>query len=647
LKETLIQDFRPTALLVGFDAGALEACRRLLEADLRLLAAEAEVDARPLLETHLIAVLCLGPGVPGQRALALIEEAEAETAAQPALSTVSAAGTGRLNIVLAADDPALFQELIDRDRIFYLTQEPVPTADVAAILRSAAERWRATALTRDGAERERAGLGRRLLAAARDIASQKDAAAAGRAVAAAAADLAAADRAYCLLYDPATETLWSGTAGSPDERHESAAVGLVSFVTRTGRPVALDRIGGDPRFDREADDPEATGEERFAAVPVALPADLGEAGSGSPVLAVIAAVRDAERPGFTDQDLGVLARLAEHAAPALAHLRPGAAEAGLPLTQAGLFREQAMEYHRAGLTGEGDVLRVDPRWMRWTYRLLLLVVVAGLLFAVLGKIREYAAGPAVVRLGGRTDLTATADGTVTQVLARPGERVVRGKLLVRFYGAQEAAQLERIEREFELQLINRLKNPGDAGAEQALLSLRAERELARARLAERDVRAPAAGVVSDVRVRRGQHIAPGQVLMSVLGERGQPTVVALLPGQYRPLLKRGMPLRLELQGYRYAYQHLAVAAVEDEVIGPTEVRRFLGEEIADAVPLDGPVVVVSARLPSTTFEAEGKTWRYHDGMWGRAEVRIRSERILVALVPSLKALFAEGEALDA
>jgi membrane fusion protein (multidrug efflux system) len=359
-------------------------------------------------------------------------------------------------------------------------------------------------------------------------------------------------------------------------------------------------------------------------------------------------VRDAARPPFADRDLEALRRLAEHAAPTFVHLLPSAeGTAGTALPDGGLFREQAVEFHRGGLSGEGDLLRVDPGWMRWTYRLLLAVVVAGLLFTVLGKVREYAAGPAVIRLGGRADITANAAGSVTQVFARPGDSVPKGKLLVRFYGAQEAAELERIEHEFELQLINRLRNPGDRGAEQSLISLHAERELARARLAERDVRAPSAGVVSDIRVRPGQHINPGQVLLSLNGDRGRPEVLALLPGQYRPLLKRGMELRLELQGYRYAYQHLTVATVEDEVVGPTEARRYLGDEIADAATVNGPVVVVTARLPASTFEAEGRTWRYHDGMWGTAEVRIRSERILLALIPSLKALFEEGKSLDA
>jgi hypothetical protein len=105
-----------------------------------------------------------------------------------------------------------------------------------------------------------------------------------------------------------------------------------------------------------------------------------------------------------------------------------------------------------------------------------------------------------------------------------------------------------------------------------------------------------------------------------------------------------MQLRLELRGYQYMYQHLEVTSVSNEVIGPGEARRYLGEEIADAVPLDGPVVLVAARLPSPTFEVEGKVRRYHDGMWGQAEVRVRAERVLVALVPALRVLFEDENA---
>lgn len=616
---------RPIALLAGFDAVTAEVCRRRLEGEVRIVTSGSEDEVLQILAERPVAALCLGAGFAEGRALDLLEKTEALPEALE-----------RVNLVLAGGpDLSSFQDWIDQDRLFYLTSEPIPADDVAALLRSALERRRA-AVPPTPKNRSDAESARRLAAAVAAVAAARTAAVAGRAIASAAIDLLEAERASCLFHDPSRDLLWAGEEGDPDARRESAAVGLVSFVVRTGLPLALERLGRDPRFDRDADDPAAEGDERFAAIPVRVTA-------AEPVLAVLAVVRVPGAPAFSEDELRLLRRLAEQTAPLLARLLPGAEELASAGAAQKLFREQALKTHQAGLRIEGDLLRADPNWMQWTYRLLLAVLLATFLFSVLGTVREYASGPAVVRLGGRTDLRATTTGTVSDVTAVRGEKVAAGQVLIRLHGVQEAAELERIEQEIELQLVNRLRNPGDTAAERSLLSLRAERELARSRVAERELRAPAAGVVDDVRVRSGQPVAPGQTLVTLAGPGGERMVLVMLPGEYRPLLKPGMDLRMELQGYRYAYQSLTIADVGGEVIGPAEARRYLGDEIADAATLGGPVVLVTARLPSPTFVAEGKTRRFHDGMWGKAEVRVRSERILVALIPALRALFETND----
>ena len=75
------------------------------------------------------------------------------------------------------------------------------------------------------------------------------------------------------------------------------------------------------------------------------------------------------------------------------------------------------------------------------------------------------------------------------------------------------------------------------------------------------------------------------------------------------------------------------------MLGPEEARRALGPGLADATPLSGPVVLVEASLPALKFTSDGREYPYYDGLWGQAEVRLRSEPILFALVPSLKALW--------
>jgi membrane fusion protein (multidrug efflux system) len=74
-------------------------------------------------------------------------------------------------------------------------------------------------------------------------------------------------------------------------------------------------------------------------------------------------------------------------------------------------------------------------------------------------------------------------------------------------------------------------------------------------------------------------------------------------------------------------------------VGPAEVRRFLGQDLADTVQITGPVVLVQAPLPATTFISSGRTYHYYDGMPGTAEARVRTESILVTLVPGLKYFF--------
>ncbi|WNG38070.1 HlyD family efflux transporter periplasmic adaptor subunit [Archangium violaceum] len=300
-----------------------------------------------------------------------------------------------------------------------------------------------------------------------------------------------------------------------------------------------------------------------------------------------------------------------------------------------IFREEALRHH-AGAQEEGDLLRISPRWTRWTYWVLLALVLSAGLYSVFGTIPEYASGPAVVKVEGRSDLTPQQPGIVASVDVKSGQRVEAGQPLVSFLSQEETVTLERIEREFELQLVRVLQDPTDEAARQSLTSLRAERELAQARQQARTLRAPHAGVVNALRVRKGQYVNPGENVVSVVGDDVRVTLVALLPGGYRPRLEPGKPLRVELHGFSHEYQTLTIESVGDQVIGPAEVRRYLGADSGDALQLSGPMVLVKARIDSPTFTLKGKTFNYFDGMLAQADARVRTERILVTLIPGLK-----------
>jgi membrane fusion protein (multidrug efflux system) len=98
-------------------------------------------------------------------------------------------------------------------------------------------------------------------------------------------------------------------------------------------------------------------------------------------------------------------------------------------------------------------------------------------------------------------------------------------------------------------------------------------------------------------------------------------------------------MRLELEGFKYQYQELIIDQVGDELVGPEEVRRYLGPELAESLTVSGAVVLVRAHAPSRFFEADGKRLAYFDGMMGTVDARLKSERIILTIMPGLKTLF--------
>jgi biotin carboxyl carrier protein len=301
-----------------------------------------------------------------------------------------------------------------------------------------------------------------------------------------------------------------------------------------------------------------------------------------------------------------------------------------------IFRREAIEAH-ARPKSEGELLRLSPAWTAWTFYLLIALVGVGAVYSVVGTLHEWARGPAIIRVVGKTPITATRPGSVVTVDVQPGQRVSAGDLLARFYSAEEAAQYEQAKTQYEDKQRSVLRDLNDQGARAQLTDRRAARELAEQRLNEMAFRAPHAGVVSDIRIRAGQSLVPGEMLFSIIGDGASYRLSAFLPGYTRPLLRRGMKLRIEMEGYRYAFREVTIDKVGEEVVGVEEVGKYLGQNPAD-LGLGGPVVLVEASLSSQEFQADGKRLRYHDGMRGTAEARVKTEMVLVSFIPGLKAV---------
>jgi multidrug resistance efflux pump len=302
-----------------------------------------------------------------------------------------------------------------------------------------------------------------------------------------------------------------------------------------------------------------------------------------------------------------------------------------------IFRAEAIA-HRARPQTESHVLEISPRWTRWAYWLVVAVAGGAVVYGMVARVHEYASGPALIRVEGRLDVTARSAGTVSKIAVRPGQRVAEGEVLVQLHDAAERAELERTRHEFELQLVKLLREPTDEAARMTLAGLRAQRELAQARLDQRVIVAPKAGTTSDVRIRQGQQLAAGETLLAIVDSDAPCVVVAMVPGHFRPQIRTGMPLRLEIDGYRYAYREVVVDKIGDEIVGPAELARYLGPELGDTMNVAGPTLLVEAHLPSNTFHAQGEEFHYYDGMRARADLRLRTTSVSVALLPGLRYL---------
>jgi membrane fusion protein (multidrug efflux system) len=443
-------------------------------------------------------------------------------------------------------------------------------------------------------------------------------------------DLTGCERAYSWFYDAETGTLWSETNTDPSRATEHRAThGLTGLCARIGTSVCLTHASAHAGYTALIDDPVGHGDEHLLIQPVI--------GSDGYVLAVFTAVRGASQAPFSALEHAVLGAFSEQASPLLEQLGLQLeAEALLkPQSHATIFREEALEAY-AVHRHNADVIRVSPRWSDWAYWVIVAFVAVSVGFAAIAHMARYSTGPAVVRVANRSAVTAHMSATVAAVEVTSGQRIKAGQRLARFYDAEQKATVELLDHEFATQLRLHMLEPSHQAAEQAVHTLRLDLDRARAALQDRTVRARHAGIVSDIRVRPGQSVAPGDVVMSIIDDESDLYVEAFLPGDARPKLAPGMPLRLEMNGYRYAYQTLSIDAVSTGVIGPSEARRFLGSQISDVVSITGPVVLVRARLTGRQFEADGHRYLYHDGMQATAEVQLRSQRLLAALVPSLE-----------
>ena len=282
---------------------------------------------------------------------------------------------------------------------------------------------------------EAAGV-QRLLEVAREFGAQSDLAGASKVLERTLLEFLHADRAHCLFYNADDSSLWTETDKTAwaVARDVSSETGIAGHVARTARTVRASKASADARYANATDDPEGAGDERIIAHPLLDP--------NGDVHAVLLAVRSAKQEEFSEHDEGICHWLTKQLAPLTAQLAMQLEVAEVLEEAQGqrIFRQEAALAQAANTTS-GDVVRVSPPWIGWSYWGLVLVLLGLAVFVCLAEIPDYSSGPVVIRESGRTEVLSPVSGNIENVLVTSGQRIQAGQISTRQKRARSSSVL--------------------------------------------------------------------------------------------------------------------------------------------------------------------------------------------------------------
>jgi len=355
-------------------------------------------------------------------------------------------------------------------------------------------------------------------------------------------------------------------------------------------------------------------------------------------VAVILLTRNPRNPAYQPIEQLAMLGLAREAAAIFHHLVVQHMQKATELQadKGSLYRPEALEAHR-GKSTEGAPIHISPAWVRRAYPLLIGAVLVAAAFTIFIKVPTYSTGRGLVILPGKS-VTAPAAGTVEAVYVSPGQAVAKGAIIVKLKASAEQDELTNAKTELDNAARAYMVDQADDNAKKQLASIAARYNTAKSKLEQRTIRADKAGTVSDIRIREGVLVQPGDPIVTIVdGTTSMPEMLAFLPAADHPRLKIGQELQVGLAGYTKTREKAIIYEVSREGVGSSEVSKMLGP-LADAMklPPDGSWVIVKARLPGRTFETEHNILPYHHGMQATTEVKISEKPFLVAVFPAIE-----------
>ena len=357
----------------------------------------------------------------------------------------------------------------------------------------------------------------------------------------------------------------------------------------------------------------------------------------SETVGVIILTRNPRNPGYLPVEQIAMIGLARESASILHHLAVQHLQRAheQKADKGSLYRGEALEAHRTK-GNEGELVQLSPGWVRRTYPLLVGALLIAAVFSVFITVPTYSTGSGVVVIDGAT-VSAQQSGTVDVVLVQPGQAVNAGAAIVRLSAQAELDELTAAQTEHNGILQQMLFDATDEQVKKQLHASHNRLTLAEARVNAKTVRTSKPGTISDIRVRPGQPLQPGEPIATVLQRGAEPEIFAFLPSKDRPRLRTGQTLQIELIGYTKTRELATITYVGTEAIGANEAAKVVGPTLADSLKLGGgSYVLVKARLPSRTFKTEHSTLNYHHGLPTKTEVKISEKPFLVTLLPALE-----------
>lgn len=502
---------------------------------------------------------------------------------------------GAAIVLNATSSPERFQHFLNEGRILYLAQGPLSADQLLAMIMNGVRSFKASLRGTSGNSDSNSYV-EDLLDYCNRISQQVETPSLVAAFIEAAHNLIHADRAQYLLYDATTETLRPVGESTHNELRRGYSSGHANYKARTcSKCNEVDQIAIDQRHNPEPDSP-GSRDQRLIAQPL-----LGPNGA---LLGVVSVIRDGMTYPFSAEEVKTLGLLAAVCAPVQASIlsctngneQLSGCEEGTRSSTA-VLPSVPHECHTESTSEEGTILNDLPTWLRHSYAIAIILILTGFLYICAARIDQIVAGPVLIRAASKISVTATSRGSVGSVAASTGDRVREGDLIVRLQSVPGDTLLDRLKEE---------------------------------------VRAPARGTINDIRIRRGQELVPGDQIASIVDEGAGYEVMAFFPGAFAPQIRSHMPLVLRIQGYPDSREVIPIETIGTEIVGPQEASRYAGKESTGALVIAGPVVIARAFLRNTIFQGNGRNYSYHDGMIGVAEVSVRSDPIVLSLVPGLK-----------